>query len=87
MQCKDIPTMPILRFLESLNGKWANWFDPTVYSNSVLNAMPPETPEKLAMTKMRNLIKKGVIDGCPCGCRGNYELNDRSRSMLEADNA
>lgn len=87
MQCKDIPTMPILRFLESLNGRWATWFNGQDPSNSVQNAMPQNIPEKLVIVKMRNLIYKGIIDGCPCGCRGDYELNERSRAMLEADNA
>lgn len=31
---------------------------------------------------MNQLIYKGIIDGCPCGCRGDYELTDKGRALL-----
>ena len=36
--------------------------------------VPTDTPEKVALAKMRSLIKRGLVDGCPCGCRGDFEL-------------
>lgn len=90
MQCKDIPELTILRFLAgpydgwSAPG-WATWFnyDPAP-PNSVLHAMPEGTPDKLALAKMRQMVRKGVIDGC--GCRGDFRLNDRSRAILATAN-
>ncbi len=29
-------------------------------------------PEKVVLAKARRLIKRGVIDGCYCGCRGDW---------------
>lgn len=90
MQCKDIPEEPILRFLAGpYDGwdaaGWGTWFnyDP-MPPNCVLRAMPEGTPEKLALAKMRQMIRKNIIDGCACGCRGDFRLNDKSRAILAA---
>lgn len=54
----------------------------TGYANSVQNAMPPGTPERLAVAKMKGLIKFGLVSGCTCGCRGDFELTDKGIEML-----
>lgn len=75
MQCKDIPDQPILDWLAANTHryKWATWGEghsmPTVR-----DAMPAGTPEKLQLAKMRQLIRRGLVDGCPCGCRGDFYL-------------
>ena len=81
MQCKDIPDAPILAFLANLNGRWANWFGDE-YDNSVTHAMPPGTPSKLVLAKMRQLIRRGAVEGCPCGCRGDFEITDKGRAEI-----
>ena len=81
MQCKDVPDAPILAFLASLGGKWGAWYPG--WENSVMQAMPANTPEKVAVRKMAGLIKRGLVGGCPCGCRGDYELTDKGRALLE----
>jgi hypothetical protein len=48
--------------------------------NSVQHAMPPGVAPKLALAKMRMLMRRGWVDGCPCGCRGDFELTDRGRA-------
>jgi len=82
MQCKDISGLPILRFLASLNGKWANWAG-NEYPNSVTHAMPTDAPKKLAHAKMNTLIRRGLVDGCSCGCRGDYVLTEKGKELLE----
>lgn len=73
MQCKDIPDWPIMVFLSNLNGKWATWGNG--YSMpTVQDAMPAGTPPKLQLAKMRQLERRGLIDGCTCGCRGDFRL-------------
>lgn len=77
MQRKDIPVEPILQFLAGLDERPATWFaraDGSPFDNSVLAAMPAGTPPKLALAKMRGLIRRGVVKGCPCGCRGDFTL-------------
>ena len=61
MQCKDIPDRPVLEFLRKLDGVGATWFDYEPRPpNTVLRAMPTGTPEKLALAKMRMLMRRGL---------------------------
>lgn len=71
MQAKDIPEQPIIEFLLGLN-RWACCWPG--FDNSVLNAMPEGTPEKVGRAKMRAMIRKGIIEGCACGCRGDFRI-------------
>jgi hypothetical protein len=80
LQCKHIPERPILEFLSSMNGRWSNWFakeDGSPYENSVLHAMPPGLPGKLVLAKMDSLIRRGLVDGCSCGCRGDFVITEK----------
>lgn len=80
MQCKDIPTEPVLRFLAERPGVWCNWYFGD--ENDVGQAMPAGTPEKLVLAKMRGLIAKDLVDGCPCGCRGDFVLTEKGAARL-----
>jgi hypothetical protein len=80
-KCKDIPDQPILEFLDRLNGKWAFWFT-SYHPRSVARAMPAGTPGKLVLAKMRQMIRRGVADGCGCGCRGDFVITEKGRSEL-----
>lgn len=91
MQCKDIPEEPILRFLSGPFGGWAApgwgtwfWSDDCQPENSVVRAMPPGTPPKLALAKMRQMLRRGLVKGCGCGCRGDFEITDAGRQLLAA---
>lgn len=79
MQAKDVPDEPVLAFLAVLPAhadgserRWATWGPG--YAHSVANAMPEGTPEKVQLAKMAALIRRGLVDGCTCGCRGDFEL-------------
>lgn len=87
LQAKDFPDRPLLEFLDALDGLWSTWCwsdhrDPCFWDHSVAPLFPPETPDKLIRAKMAGLIRRGLIDGCPCGCRGDYELTDKGRAFL-----
>jgi hypothetical protein len=32
-----------------------------------------DVPEKIVYAKLKRLHKRGLLTGCPCGCRGDYE--------------
>jgi len=82
-QCKDIPDLPIMYFLLAHAGRWATWGEG--YSMpTVRDVMPPGTPEKLQRAKMAQLIHRGLVDGCSCGCRGDYEITAKGREWLDA---
>lgn len=83
LQCKDIPDLPILAFLHNLPG--FDWRDGTWFSgfdNSVDQAMPEGISEKLVLAKMGMLIRRYLVDGCTCGCRGDFKLTDKGRAYL-----
>jgi len=82
MQCKDISDKDILQFLKDKDcwctyGK--GYFMPTVQ-----DVMPKGVTVKLQIAKMKQLIKKGLADGCTCGCRGDFEITDKGIQYLNA---
>lgn len=81
LQCKHIPDKPILEFLAKTPGKWHNRF----FGNEldVTRVFPPNTPEKLVLAKMAMLIRRGLVDGCTCGCRGDFEITDKGLALVE----
>jgi len=80
MQAKDIPEEPVLRHLAERREP-CTWYG-NEYPNSVTLAMPPNTLPKIALAKMRALIKRGLVSGCACGCRGDFELTDKGRALI-----
>lgn len=86
MQAKDVPTRAVLEFLAQLpEHHGAGWHDlkpREQFMPTVLDAMPAGTPEKVALAKMRRLIAAGLVDGCGCGCRGDFNLTEKGRSEL-----
>lgn len=83
MQCKDIPDQPILDWLRANTSDyvWATWFDAFPDGmRSVQECMPPETPPKLRLAKMRMLIHRGLVEGCGCGCRGDFHIKRENES-------
>lgn len=80
MQCKNIPTKPILEFLLKHKGSWCNWFKEN--EKDVSQVMPKDVPEKLILAKLKQLIKNGLISGCCCGCRGDFEITIKGEELL-----
>ena len=80
MKCKDIPDKPILEFLAKRPTEWHTWFPG--YEKDVSQAMPKGTPEKLVLAKMCMLIRRGVVSGCGCGCRGDFTITDKGLDEL-----
>jgi hypothetical protein len=67
------------------DGRWANYFEG--HKNSVIQAMPIGTPEKLAHAKMKMMIRRGVVDGCRCGCRGDFVITQKGIEELRDEMA
>lgn len=87
MQCKDIPDGPILEHLARHGGIGCTIWQPEHLGDngprSLVHAMPPNIPWKLANAKMQMLMRRGLVDGCPCGCRGDCELTIAGRELLD----
>ena len=86
LQCKDIPTKPILERIWDINRQYGWAFRFASYDAKLcpLDAFPDgtETPDKLVVAKMRNLIKAGLVQGCPCGCRGDYVVSRKGCELI-----
>ena len=80
MQCKDIPDLPILKFLADLDGEWANWYFGD--ERDVHRVMPVDVPDKLVVRKMGRLIERGLVGGCGCGCRGDFVITQEGKEFL-----
>ena len=85
LQCKDILATPVLRGLET-------HYNPYGYSGWMFLGMgepddlmpyfPPETPYKLARAKLVQLRRMGLVDGCGCGCRGDWTITPMGIEFL-----
>lgn len=84
MQTKDMDKIAVLQRIADiqLTGRSATVF--SGFENSIGTAMPDGTPEKLQLAVMKNLIRKGLVDGCCCGCRGDFLLTEKGTLKLLA---
>lgn len=81
MQCKDIPDAPVLAFLAAHGGIGCSAWE-AAGDRNVRLSMPAGTPERLAVGKLARLKQRGLVDGCECGCRGDWELTAAGRAAL-----
>lgn len=79
MQCKDIPTEPILHYLLKHKGQWCGWWGE---ERNVSLAMPAGIPSRLILAKMKQLIKRDLVIGCACGCRGDFSITPKGEQYL-----
>lgn len=84
MQCKDIDSDKIIMWLHknTTHEKYAThgrgFGMPTIK-----DCMPKETPIKLQLAKMAMLIKRGLVEGCICGCMGDFRLTVNGEEYAE----
>lgn len=76
MKTSEIPETPILEFLAKHQGRWCTHDEGYGHMPTVRDAMPEGTPRKLHLAKMRALLKRGLVHGCGCGCRGDWEITN-----------
>ncbi|ALY08732.1 hypothetical protein FDH65_gp47 [Arthrobacter phage Circum] len=95
IQAKYIPTESVLALISHLEYRPALIGVPKSYRNPIelyriknvlisdIHKLWNTIPPKVINAKLNRLIRKGLIDGCTCGCRGDFELTDAGREMLE----
>lgn len=44
----------------------------------------PGVPWKVVLAKFRRVKGRGLVGGCDCGCRGDFELTPAGRALLAA---
>ena len=75
IQAKHIDTRAILLAIEAAGAdrpsRWA-----------FLRDLESFGPRKVVLAKCRSLMGRGLIDGCACGCRGDFSLTDEGIAWL-----
>lgn len=71
MQAKDLDDAVTLAALAACRGKHgvAAWSSRWDVQDEIKHA-----PPKVVLAKLRSMIKRGVLSGCACGCRGDFHL-------------
>ena len=82
MQCKDVPEEPVLRFLQKRLGRFNSWCNGSI--SDVALAMPDDTPPKVVLRKISGLMRRGLVDGCDCGCAGSFSITQKGQEYLLA---
>jgi len=89
MQAKDIPDMDFIRAVltvgiirrSRMTMRWdvqamlAGY--PVDWPREDREDIERKIPAKVVMAKAARLINRGWLDGCSCGCRGDYEVMPR----------
>jgi len=95
LEIGGVPVLPILRLIASERLKhqesdgsdgapWLHWFDGVTWT--VRQAMPKGTTDLRARAVMKVMDKKyGLITGCHCGCRGDYEITELGADIMSRD--
>lgn len=77
-KASDIPDSIVFQAIDAKAPNWAFISD--------VAALVPDFPRKVVQAKCNQMIRKGRISGCPCGCRGDLErrggIKDKSRAVL-----
>jgi hypothetical protein len=85
LQAKDIPDVDFLgqvrRKAQLHHGMWTLIWD---LAFPVLDGLPDEDWGRLVRAKAARLIARGLLDGCTCGCRGDFELTAKGEAYLDA---
>lgn len=82
MQVKDVNKVAVLKRIAEIEASGRSGTLFPGFDNSVNTSMPEGTPEKLQYAVMRNLISKGLVDGCCCGCRGDFVLTAKGAELV-----
>lgn len=45
----------------------------------------PGVPWKVVLAKFRRVQGRGLVTGCDCSCRGDFELTDKGRALIMVD--
>lgn len=79
----------VLHYLADKQGTWTclweRYFEENpkyVNQTDVSYAFPKDYPVILQRTIMRRLYRKGLVGGCDCGCRGDFEITDKGLELI-----
>ena len=80
MKAADLDDTQMLRTVEALCVEHGMWTMTTLVAERY-----PDAPYKVVAAKLSKLLKRGLLSGCDCGCRGDWELTAKGREWLKQD--
>jgi hypothetical protein len=78
-QAKDIDDTAVLAVIDEKKARenlWTHTWD--------LEKAFPNIPAKVMRAKMASLIRRGLVTGCTCGCRGDFERVETVTERVQA---
>jgi hypothetical protein len=74
LECKDIADDVFLAAVEQTEPLARSWRMSWAVRKTLEGLIGEPVPDKLLIAKARKLIDRGLLHGCPCGCRGDFHL-------------
>lgn len=84
MQAKDVGDRAVLEAVRKLSMVEKSYGSPPfwVMAWDLRKDLGLEGTGRLMEAKCEALIRRGLLDGCTCGCRGDYELTTAGTGFL-----
>jgi hypothetical protein len=82
MQAKDIDAADVVRVVADVQAAQKRW----VFMRDITPRFPT-VPRKVLIAKLNSLIRRKLLTGCTCGCRGDFETTESGRALLTRDSA
>ena len=86
MQAKDLDDRKVLAAVEKLahaDGPYVVTKPHWVMAWDLEKELGIEETGRLLLAKCGALIRKGLLSGCACGCRGDFELTPNGKALLD----
>lgn len=74
-KASDIDEVELLRNIEM----WCRANEMWGMTSPLRRQFYPALPEAVLLAKLRRLLARGLVTGCGCGCRGDWELTSKGR--------
>lgn len=78
MQAKDIPDESIIATIEAQVKAQGH----PATRRGIAEALGLN--EKIVLAKLRKMVRRGLITGCACGCRGDFEVKIEANEKEQA---
>jgi len=77
MKASDISDKLILRIIHDQCVQRQLW----AHLRDIQNALP-KFPVRVVLAKLRQLVRRRLVNGCGCGCRGDFEIESAACAAL-----
>lgn len=82
-KASDIDDVTLLLIIDRLTTEHGRW----LFTGEVVDAYPEPMPYKVVAAKLARFAERGLATGCACGCRGDWELTEKGRSLAGVGDA